>query len=66
MKKLLLALVLLLPMQVVAREPFNAELPMMCGNTDNLVTNLRDKYGEEIVMMAPSKNEYRDDLFHSL
>jgi hypothetical protein len=49
-----------------AREPFNSELPMMCGDTNNLVTNLRDKYGEEAVMMAPSKNEYGDDLFHSL
>jgi hypothetical protein len=39
---------------------------MMCGDTDPLVTNLRDKYGEEIIMMAPSKNEYGDDLFHSL
>ena len=66
MKKLLLALVLLLPMQVVAQDPFNAELPMICGDTQNLVDGLRDKYGEEIVMMAPSKNEYGDDLFHSL
>lgn len=66
MKKLLLALVLLLPMQVVAQDPYNAELPMMCGNTQNLVDGLRERYGEEIVMMAPSENEYGDDLFHSL
>jgi len=67
MKKLLLALVLLLPGQVVAEDdPYNATLPMICGNTDNLLNGLKKKYGEEIVMMAPSQNTYGDNLFHSL
>lgn len=61
-----LLILILLAFPSFAQDPYNAELPMMCGNTQNLVDGLRERYGEEIVMMAPSKNEYGHDLFHSL
>lgn len=41
-------------------------LPMFCGKTDTLLEGLKQRYSEEIVFMAPSKNYKDDDLFHSL
>lgn len=48
------------------QSPFNAELPMVCGNTDNILAGLRERFNEEIVMMAPSENNMGDELYHSL
>jgi len=60
-----LLLVLSVPTQAEV-EPFETNLPMICGDTQNIVDGLREEFEEEIVMMAPSKNNVGDDLFHSL
>lgn len=60
-----LLLVLSVPTQAEV-EPFETNLPMICGDTQNIVDGLREEYKEEIVMMASSNNNVGDDLFHSL
>lgn len=47
-------------------EPYEVQLPITCGSTDNLVEGLREYYKEEIVMMAGSKNAAGHELYHSL
>ena len=47
-------------------EPYTTELPIMCGDTSNLIEGLKKKYDEEIVMMAAGKNNVGDELYHSL
>lgn len=49
-----------------AREPFNTELPMMCGDSTNLLNGLKEKYEEEIVFLTTGINNVGDELFHSL
>ena len=66
MKIIALAALLLFSTSASAIEPFEINMPMMCGDTKNLVDGLNDNYGEEIVFMAPSKNSNGDNMFHSL
>jgi len=47
-------------------EPQQQELPIFCGDSEHIVDGLREKYSEEIIMMAPSQNQQGHDLFHSL
>lgn len=49
-----------------AQEPYNAQIPVLCGDAQNIVDGLNEKYDEEITFMSPSQNEVGDDLFHSL
>jgi len=44
---------------------FELQLPIMCGPSQNLLEGLRERYKEEIIFMAPSKNEDGEDLAHS-
>lgn len=48
-----------------AQEAFEVNIPAMCGNTSQLVKNLKKEYGEEIIAIAPSKNEHGHTLYHS-
>jgi len=65
MKYILLLLLIALPVSA-AVQPFEAELPMTCGDSDNLLNGLRKKYNEEIIFMAPGVNANGQELFHSL
>lgn len=47
-------------------QPFETQLPMICGDTQNIVDGLRTKYEEEIVMMSEGVNDRGDELYHSL
>jgi len=47
-------------------QPYETQLPIMCGDTNNVLQGLREKYKEEIVMMAEGYNQRGDDLYHSL
>jgi len=60
-----LLLVLSVPTQAEV-QPFKTQLPMICGETQNIVDGLRTEFEEEIVMMASSTNNVGEDLFHSL
>jgi len=47
-------------------QPFETQLPIMCGDAENILKGLREKYGEEIIFMAPGVNSQGHKLFHSL
>ena len=47
-------------------EPFETNLPIICGDTSNIIEGLREEYDEEIVMMSAGINATGDELFHSL
>ena len=49
-----------------ASQAFNAELPMMCGDKENLLKGLRQKYEEEIIFITDDKNSKGHKLAHSL
>lgn len=42
------------------------QLPIFCGKTNDIVENLKNKYDEEIVFVAPSETSTGEALFHSL
>jgi|SaaInl59LU_5_DNA_1037362.scaffolds.fasta_scaffold00265_24 hypothetical protein len=42
------------------------QLPIFCGKTDDIVENLKNKYDEEIIFVAPSETSTGEGLFHSL
>lgn len=47
--------------------PFDEkEIPVMCGDTEHLLEGLRERYGEEMIFIAVSKNAVGHDLSHSL
>jgi hypothetical protein len=56
----------LLAFSVHAQQTFETEIPVICGDGKNIIDGLREKFEEEILFMAPSKNAQGDDLFHSL
>jgi len=58
--------VLLVPVSNAEVQPYEVELPMICGDSTNLVKGLREKYGEEIIMMSEGVNSIGDQLYHSL
>ena len=65
--RFILSLLLVLSVPVQAEiKPYEVQLPIMCGNTDNLVGALKEKYGEEIVMMSEGYNQQGHELYHSL
>jgi hypothetical protein len=47
-------------------QPDTKELPMQCGDTEHLLDGLKERYGEEIVMMATGANAQGHELYHSL
>jgi hypothetical protein len=47
-------------------QPYETRLPIMCGDTSNLIEGLEEKYDEEVVFMAGGKNQTGDELYHSL
>ena len=51
---------------LAAAAAFELSLPIMCGDTSNLLEGLRNTYQEEIVFMSPSENSNGDLLTHSL
>lgn len=62
---LLLLLVLSVPVQAEV-QPYETRLPIMCGDTDNLIDGLKKEYDEEIVFMAGGYNQQGHELYHSL
>jgi len=65
--RFILAILLVLSMPTQAEvQPFETQLPMICGDTQNLLQGLREDYEEEMVMMAEGYNHKGDDLYHSL
>lgn len=49
-----------------AQQPFNAELPMTCGDGKNIIKGLNETYNEEIIFLAAGVNHRGDDIFHSM
>ena len=47
-------------------QPDTKELPISCGDTEHLIDGLKERYTEEIVMMAAGANAKGHELFHSL
>ena len=47
-------------------EPYETQMPIQCGDTNNFVKGLNEQFEEEIVMMAPSTNAAGHELYHSL
>lgn len=47
-------------------KPYEIQMPIQCGDTDNLIKGLNERYQEEIVMIAPSTNPAGHELYHSL
>ena len=47
-------------------QPDSKELPIFCGDTEHLLEGVKQKYEEEIVMMATGVNAKDHELFHSL
>jgi hypothetical protein len=70
MKPLMWALatifVAIINMQSVRAQSFELEFPITCGSSENFVTNLKNQYGKELIMMAGSLNEKDETLYHSL
>lgn len=65
--RFILSLLLVLSVPTYAEiQPYETRLPIMCGDTDNLLQGLREEYEEEIVMMANGHNHKGDELYHSL
>ena len=65
--KYILAVLMLFSMPILAEvQPFETNLPMICGDTSNIIDGLREEHNEEIVMMSAGKNATGDNLFHSL
>jgi len=46
--------------------PFEEKLPIQCGDTEHLVEGIRERFDEEMIMMAAGKTASGDNLFHSL
>jgi len=67
MKNLITALLLMVvSVSVKADQVREIDIPAICGPSENILEGLREKYNEEIIFMAPSKNSRGDDLTHSL
>ena len=65
--RFILALLLVLSIPTHAEvQPFETQLPMICGDTQNILQGLKEEYEEEIVMMAEGYNHKGDELYHSL
>jgi hypothetical protein len=47
-------------------QPDEKEIPLYCGDTEHLLEGIKEKYGEEPVMMAAGTNATGHELFHSL
>jgi len=72
MKKLIICIALLLLCSTSAFAEHNGitpdekQLPIVCGDTEHVIENIKKKYNEEIVMLAAGVNAAKHDLFHSL
>lgn len=64
--RILLILMLWIAAPVQSEELKELQLPILCGNSENILNGLRQRYAEELVFMAPSINSAGHDLFHSL
>jgi hypothetical protein len=63
---LLLLLVLLLPIHGYGQEAFETQLPIVCGNSTNMLRGLEKEYDEEIVFLAAGATETREEIYHTL
>lgn len=70
MRYLIMTLMLLWTTAISAEHngimPDEKQLPMYCGDSEHLLDGLKEKYNEEIIMLAPSQNHVGHDLTHSL
>ena len=70
MKKLIIGIALLCSTSAFAEHngisPDEKQLPIVCGDTEHVIENIKKKYNEEIVMLAAGVNAAKHDLFHSL
>ena len=66
--RFILALILVLSVPISKAEipPFDFQLPITCGDTNNILNGLKERYNEEVVMMASSNNDNGEQLYHSL
>lgn len=51
--------------QAKANEAFELRLPIICGPSEPLLTNLKNTYNEQMIFMSPSENEVGETLTHS-
>jgi hypothetical protein len=47
-------------------QPDEKQIPLYCGDTEHLLEGIKEKYGEEAVMMSAGANAVGHELFHSL
>ena len=66
MRILLILMLLWMAAPVQSEELKELQLPILCGNSENILNGLRQRYAEELVFMAPSVNSAGHNLFHSL
>ena len=65
--KYIIALLMALSIPAHAEiQPFETALPIMCGDSKNLLRGLRDRYNEELVFITESETVEGDLLSHSL
>lgn len=53
-------------MQSVQAQSFELQLPITCGSSEIFIANLKEKYGEQMIMMASSQNEDGETLYHTM
>ena len=66
MRILIMLMLLWMTAPVQSEELKELQLPILCGNSENILNGLRQRYAEELVFMAPSVNSAGHNLFHSL
>lgn len=65
--KFIIALLMVLSVPVHAEiQPFDTALPIVCGNSENILNGLRDEYKEELVFITKGETAEGDMLSHSL
>jgi hypothetical protein len=66
MRILLMLMLLWMTAPVQSEELKELQLPILCGDSENILNGLRQQYAEELIFMAPSVNSAGHNLFHSL
>jgi len=65
--KFIIALLMVLSVPVYAEiQPFETRLPIVCGDTNNILEGLREEYGEELVFITQGKTADGNLVSHSL
>lgn len=51
---------------VNAVDPFEMSIPVMCGDKDNIITGIKETYGEDLMFITAGENADGDLISHSL